>query len=486
MPCSSFFRSASAFAFLSCALFAQPIFVPSTVVFAMESTHMASNGVGGTTTSPGNQAAVFGDDSIIMVVPDSSIPYTAYECSDFALWAAYFGDVDNDGLYGESIVGEVDAIHVPMTAPNPLNIFDVFLSFQVDIPGGGTLNGTPIDDADVVRLLPRGGFVPFIVRSQIAAAQNLTTTSSISALDVDAFAVDEATGDIYWSLTATSTVNGGTVEDGGVIRLRATNYVANPNGTVASVTTGGAEVVLREADVDLVFVTAGLAPVVEVTGLEIDPLGGTFTSVTTGLTMPNLLITSENAINGPAIVTSRLGGQILDLLGVTMNSGPALGLAPTNFAGNPVGTLTALALRSIPLQDTPRMLDIFPTAYTTPNTINFDVGGATPNDFVVLAGVIGEGSTPGSETPRYNIFEPTNPLHLLFTGDGRFYEYYILNPFDGLFQLTVADGPLAVDSAGYARRSYPVPALPPGIAFAFQYADLFTLALSTPVVAVTN
>ena len=46
--------------------------------------------------------------------------------------------------------------------------------------------------------------------------------------------VDDSNGDLYWTTTATYTVNGMSVTDGGVVRLPGAKYTANPNGTVAS------------------------------------------------------------------------------------------------------------------------------------------------------------------------------------------------------------------------------------------------------------
>lgn len=472
-------------ALVAAAARAQPVFIPATFTFTMSSTHMAASGAGGTSSAPGNETAIFGDDSILLVFPDGTQPYTAHECSDFGTWAAYFGDEDADGFYAGSIVGEIDALWVPPGAPSPANLFDVFLSFQVDTGSAGTIFGGPVDDADVVRLKPRGGFVPFIVREQVAVAMGLTSPTAIAALDVDAFTVHDATGDVYWSLTATSTVNGVSLQDGGVIRLPASAYVANPDGTVGPVTFGGAQIALHETDVDAFFAAAGRAPVAELTGLEIDPAAGTFVAASTGLLLPHLLFTSEAAANGPAIVTTRGGGQVLEINGIVFDNGPALGLAATDFAGGPVGTLSALAVRNSFLIDTPRMLDTFPLGITTPAILRIDAGGATPNDFVLLVAKMGQGSAPGGYTSRHDIFEPTNPIHLVLTGPGRFYEFYPYDFGDGLVIVTLLDGPLSTDGLGHASRTYSVPALPPGIAFAFQYLDLANLALSTPVIPVT-
>lgn len=337
--------------------------------------------------------------------------------------------------------------------------------------------GLPIQDGDVVRLLAGGSVTWLITEAQIVAAMN----GSVTNIDVNGFTVNPSNGDLYWTLTASADVNGTPIGDGGVIRLRGINYVANPDGTVASVTPGAAEIVLSESDVDGFFLAAAGTPVNELDGLALDPAGGSFTSLGTGKTMPNLWMTADNAAVGPAIVTSASGGAYASQGGITFNSGPALGLGNVAFDGGPVSTLTALAWRSGAATTTPRFLTIHDLAVSAPGVMKLDIGGGTPSGSFLLVGKIPNVTGIGGFTSRL----PVLPFFPSIAGPGSFPELYIDNAADPIFQFLAFDPPILLDPQGYGSRSWNLPAAPAGLGFAFQGIDLGNLALSTPVIPVT-
>ena len=448
----------------------------ASLVFSMDGTELAASpaGVGMT-----NETAIFSDDSILNVSPNPFAPVFAVASADFGTWAAYFGDDDGNGSYTGSIIGDVDALYMPPGGSLPASIFNVFLSFQVDVAPGGILtnSGVGIDDGDVVRLLPRGGFVPFILRTQIADAMATTSTS----IDVNGFSVDSSNGDIYLTFTATQSVNGTSASDGSVIRIPGSGYIANPDGTVQSVTTGSAEIVLSEADVDAIFLNAGLNGITDCFGIAMDPFGGTFLSPQTGTAMANLWLVDDDASDGPSIVTTSGGGGIATLGPSIFNDPASLGLAPTNFFGGAVGNLSALTFFGSPLPARPLHLDTFPLAVTTPGTVTIDVSGGSPGPNVMLIAKFGEASIPASFTYRWSIFLSMLPM---FDVPGGFDELYINDNTDILTLTLMQAPPLVVDADGYASRSFTVPALPPGMAVAFQAYDISTEALSTPIIPV--
>lgn len=474
-------RALSLFGVLILPLFGQG--GPGTIFYATDDIReLSASGAGGTASNPGNSAAVFDNDGLVMVEPNPTSSYFGYAAADHSTWLAYFGDEDNDGNYIEYVSGDVSALYVPPSAPNPPTIFDVFISFDIWIGGwgvNGSSSSTSFFPGDVVKLNRGGTWTSFLSRAQIGPALGITSSQ---VKNVDALVIDEATGDLYFSFESATTVNGTPLEDGGIVRLPSASYTTDPAGMVATVQPGSAEIVVTEAEVDGICATAGLSVVENVQGLIIDPNGGTYFSAGTGFSMPNLVFSSFG--HGPRLISTSGGGSIWVWNGVTFDSGMALGMANTNFAGTATGKLSALAFRAQPLAATPRHLDVgWPVSVTTPGSVKVDISGATPNGTVLLVASLAEATVVGGYTARAAV-TPTGPLSVLDV-PGAFGEFYHLDTQDPLFSATIMDVPVAIDGMGYGSRTYPVPTLPPGFAVVFQGLDVQAFALTSPVIPVT-
>ena len=283
-----------------------------TLFFSTDGTEVAGNGTGGSASNPGNFASVFPDECVLAVTPGATASATPIATRSF--YSTWFGDHDGDGDFTQGVIGNLDAVHVPANAPNPPSIFDIFVSFSRDIGPGGFQSAGMLRDGDVLRLRPQGGAQLFISEAQVTQAMGTTAD-----IDVNGFTIDPVTGDIFWTMTTTQVVGGLTLNDGGLVRLPASSYVANADGTVASVTPNSAQIALFENELDVMYTNAGLGTVGDLDGIAIDPAGGTFTTVG-GQTLPHLWFAADSSTAGASIVSSRNMGSIAtrnaELLGI--------------------------------------------------------------------------------------------------------------------------------------------------------------------------
>ncbi|MAG55705.1 MAG: hypothetical protein CMJ83_05385 [Planctomycetes bacterium] len=436
--------------------------------FSTDGTEVAASGAGGSSASPGNYTAVFRDEAVLAMTPGSSGSAVALRTT----WAAFFGDEDGDGNFTEGVVGNLDALHLRSGASNPPTVFGFFVSFSNDAGPGGILFGQTVSDGDVFRITPGGGIVPFITEAQITQAMG-----PAADVDVNAFTVDDATGDLYWSLTTTHFVNGIMLQDGGLVRLPAASYVANGDGTVASVTPGGAQVALFEAHLDIFYANAGQGTVGDLDGIALDPAGGTFIGPL-GIPLPHFWFAADSPTSGPALVSSLSTGSVATHAGATFANGPALGIGAVDFSGTANSTVTALAWAAADLATRPRVLDVGDPALTTPGVLKVDVGGATPGATFVLLANAATTIPVGSFTGRTPVVALGVP--------GGFTELYVDDFLDGFFTFTAAFPPILIDSDGHGSRSWSVPAVPPGVGITFQGYDLIAQAISTPMIVVTQ
>lgn len=443
------------------------------IFFSTDGTEVAFSGAGGSLAAPGNYAAVFRDEGVLMLSPGPG--RSAAPCATRASWAAYFGDEDGDANFTEGVAGVVDVVHLASGASNPPGIFDFFVSFSDDAGPLGVLGGLTIRDGDIFRPLPGGGVQFFITEAQIKAAMNTTAD-----LDVNAFMRNPANGDLYWSLTTTQLVNGISVDDGGVVRLPASGYVATPDGRVASVTTGAAQIALHEVHVDIFYFVAGQGTVGDLNGIALAPTGGTFLGPN-GVTLPNLWFVADSPTSGPTIVSTVNGGSVPVINGVSMTGGPAFGLGATDFAGGPNSTIASFTWAAFDLATKPRVLSLADAALLTPGTLKIDYGGGVPGPNLYLFANIAVASPAGAFTPRTAVLAGT-PLAV----PGGFRELYVDDFSDPLFLFLATLPPLTVDALGHASISFPIPATPPGLALSVQGIDASNLALTTPIVVVTQ
>jgi hypothetical protein len=336
------------------------------------------------------------------------------ELVNFPQFNLIIGDLDGDGIPDEATnFSGVDAIWIPAPAPGrPNTVHEMFISPFSDsaapLNGGGYLGGFTITEADMV-LLPRAPNVypaPSLPRAPVFFVREadwvvlLGLPGPNPSLDVDAFTVDPATGDIYVSFDGTGGVpgatvtlsNGGspvvaTIARGDIVRIPGTAYAPDPNlyGRVTNPVAGQAQVILSAAEVTAMVSNAlalngsGSLTVtpVNVYSLDFDPNGGVSAGPASGFLFPNLLFTVDNsggASSGPqnaaaaGVYTTAGGGAFTVINGVTMNGPRALGYSDRSF--NPgfwAGPLDAIAVVQHapafdPLLDRPLHLDSFPTS----------------------------------------------------------------------------------------------------------------------------
>jgi len=431
---------------------------PATLVFGTDGLSQSN------TVLLGNDAGLFGDDAMLVTSPVTGGGHAAYAAADYSTWTAVFGDEDNNGFYVSSTIGEFDAAWIPPGASMPPTPFDVYFSVSTDMGSSGLLGGVVVDEADILRLVP-GGVEIFLSKAQIETAVGSTLSTST---DVNGFTVDPATGDLYLTFTATITVAGGSLSDGGIARIPGTAYTTTggPLTPIATMTPGSAVIVLDEVEVDAMFVAAGLTGVNDLTGIELDPTGGTYTSTGTGLTMPNLWLTHD-ASGDYAIVSTVGGGVIPTVNGNVMNVSESFGIAGATV--HP----TALAFAAATPVGTPLHIDTFPGNPTTPGSIRLDVAGATPGSLVILYGDFFAG-TSGGFAPRL----PLASVAPLATAPGSWEDVFVFNTDIGLAAFA--------DNEGYGSATITVGAAFPGIHVTFQAIDFGALRVSGPLCVVTQ
>lgn len=443
---------------------------PANLVFVFEDTvRLASANM--------NDAAIVGDDGVMYHSPGVT-PF-AYPYCDYGTWCAFFGDDDSDGQYGDSIVGEIDALHVPLGSPAPAKFFGIWFSTSVDVDGGGLLNGSTLSQGSIVRLFNDGnqtGVETVISQAQIITAAN----SSTSNPDVNGFTFDVTTGDMYFTFTANFDVNGTAMADGGVMRIPGSALTFGPTGLVTAVAPGTAEIVLTEAEVLAIFTNAGYSfggtnANSDLLGIALDPTGGTYTSSTTNLTMPHLwLCNQDNADEGLVSTknnpSNSTPGVVPSVNGVPLQGAAAFGLAG-GFGGPNPRNPSAIAFQfSSPQGPNAMHCDTFPVFQgTTPADFNIDISGATPNGFVVLVFDLEFlGGAPGLFPGRL----PVSPLGTFFGPSWD--EYYPNIPALGVLL------PLA-DPEGFARQLIQIPGGFGGFGAKMQAGDLATFTLSAPL-----
>ncbi|MEO0480231.1 MAG: hypothetical protein AAF196_12190 [Planctomycetota bacterium] len=430
------------------------------VFFTMDNT------VGLNSINTTNEAAVLGDEAIFSIAPGADAFARTY--TDFGFWDAYLGDEDMDGDYSEGIIGSVDALYIPASAPASPSLHDIYLSIQTPVDAGGAL-GVGISDGDIFRIRRDGTIETFLSQADIITAANSTDTN----LDVNGFTVDQSNGDLYLTFTAGVDVLGTDVADGGVMRIPGSAYTL-AGGVVTAMTAGTAEIVLTEADTDAIFIAAGFPDgVTDLTGIEIDPTGGTFTSTDTGLTMPNLWLCDDDFSDESIVSTV---GVIPTVNGVALTAGPGMGLSPMDPFGGANDNPFAIAfLAKNPTAVRPMIVDQFPAGFTTPITVDVGIGGATPNSSVFLILEVFDASPIGAfpaRLPNLSLISPiplASPSFELFFGPG-----------------AAATLALVTDAEGFAAFPLNLPPVMANIGFTWQAVDLANFNFSTPTTTEAN
>lgn len=308
------------------------------------------------------------------------------------------GDLDGDAVYVEDDVegpaDTIDAILVKAGTVGPVTPRDVFWS--VDSISAANIPGLRI--SDVVRYSGQGTLEFFMTQVQLNTACGYVSTSNTVNLDAIA---QSAAGDIFFSQSGVNTINGVATDDGDILVIPASAITYDANGNVSAIAAGSAVRIAAQTDV-IAWITASgqrtsvggvvsTSPNIELSGLEMDPNGGTWVSPLDSQTYPNLLFCWSDFHNDGAIISTAGGGSIAVINGVSMGStvatlGDQLGYLPDS-----TGTFGPNALGLIPQQDAqfvvkhfPRNQHPAPSASQVNTMVQLQTSGGTPFGFTIL------------------------------------------------------------------------------------------------------
>lgn len=332
---------------------------------------------------------------------------------------------------------------------------------------------TSLEDGSVFRYNAQNQTEIFVTEDQLIAALGQPSNQD---LDLDAICQDSQ-GNLYVSFETTESVSGTNAFDGSIIRIPSSAITYNIfNGRVSQIASGSAQILVEESTLAMwisnsgVQTSAGNNPStnVNVTGLEIDPDGGTF--MTSVGTAPNLLFTWSASTNDGAILSSRNGGSLGSINGQPMASavqtlGTQIGLAPDTQGLDGLSGI-ALAPGVVPASV---VTEVGPQAVLFISSqlyVRQEILGATPNGTVAAFIDLNSGAQFSSLTfPSINgeIFGRGTPL---------------------------AIGTATADSNGYATFQLPVPssvfAGSNRFALAFQAVDFGSLSTALPAALQIN
>ncbi len=442
-------------------------FAQHSVVFALDSDE--------NTFSNGNglfESGLLKEDEVAIVTPTVGL-YSASAWLTMSCQWAYLGDADNDGRYADDSVeapgDDTDSVFVkrfPSAPVGPLTQRDLYISKE---SSDGFAAGT-IENGDVFRYIggPNGTLEVFVREDDLLVAIGQASTSD---LNTDAIC-QSSTGDLFVSFADNELVNGVNANDGSIIMIPASAIAYDGNFNVASITAGSAIKIAEEADMFTVVAASGMktsvggtitaSNVSELTALEIDPNGGTWTTPLGGQTVPNLLFAWQGFSNDGGIVSTAGGGSIATINGIAMGStvattGLQIGMLPTS-----TGIFGMNGLAVIDAQANPFVSENHPRNLITslPSYHRVEFSGATPGAIVAVLGDVGpavSGSALGS---------------------------LVFPPFGELFITSVEGvnlGSVVADTGGFANMVLILtsPTLV-GLNVVFQGFDLSTFTLSAP------
>ncbi len=413
-------------------------------------------------------------DEIYAVTPVPGIEYPARPFLPISLQYHYAGDLDSDGVYVEDDVeGPVDtfdAVFLRAGTIGPVTPRDVFWSFaattSINIPG--------LRVSDVLRFSGQGTVEFFLTQVQLNDACGYVATSNTVNLDA---ICQSAAGDIFFSQSGVNTINGIATDDGDLLVIPSSAITYDGSGNVLSITAGAATRIASQTDLIAMVVASGqrssvggvinsvASPAFELSGLEIDPNGGTWVSPLTAQAYPNVLFCWSDFSNDGALISTAGGGTIATINGVSIGStvatlGDQLGVLPDSTGINgPNG----FAL--IPQQAPAFTLLNWPVNQHAASWVwtqfQLQTSGGSPGGFTILAWSV-ESSTPGGAFPAL----PALP------------------PFTGEFGLSSVEifGAYANDALGNCSSQiflFQMSAMH-GVNLACQALDFTTFALSTP------
>lgn len=419
------------------------------------------------TISNGNgnvSVGLCGEDEVYAVNP---VPGSSYSAEPFlsraAQWAL-LGDADADGRFADDSElapgGDIDALFLKAGTVGPVGMRDIYVSKE-----GNTGFAASVEDGDVFRYAgPLGAIEFFITEAQIRNALGTASTS----IDTDAIC-QNAAGDIFFSV---SLAISGLIDDGDLAMIPAATITYDGLGNVSATTAASAIIVATEAEMFALVGASGFRTSVggtasssfDLSALEIDPTGGTWTPASSGLTIDNVLFGWEGFSNDGGIISSAGGGTIPSINGVPMASalatqGDQVGLLPDSTGIFGYGGM-ALA----PQQAHQLVVENYPVDLHTATSVDYswhrvEVAGATPFSTCQLVAGIGPVG-PGGAVSSFPFAGGE-----LFLGGG--------------FLLLFA---IVTDDEGFGQVSFLIPPNPalPGSNIVFQVIQLPVKKVSTP------
>jgi hypothetical protein len=414
-------------------------------------------------------------DEIYEITPVVGLSAPARPFLPISLQYHYVGDLDGDSVYVEDDIegpaDTIDAILVKANTTGPVSPRNVFWSVDsvtaANIPGLRT--------SDVVRYSGQGTLEFFVTHAQLNTACGLALTSNTMNLDAIA---QSAAGDLFFSQSTIVAINGIATADGDVLVIPASAITYDGNGNVSAIAAGSAVRIAAETDMLQMVINSGhrtsvggvhtLTIAFELSGLEMDPAGGTWTSPLDAQTYPNLLFCWNDSTNDGAILSTAGTGTIATINGVPMGStvatlGDHIGVLPDSvgmFGPNALGLIPQQAPQ-FTLQNWPRNQHPAPTASQTQTIVQLQTSGGTAFGFTILFWSI--------ESAVANGTFPSVPAPPPFSGDIGVSAPIIIGLYPNDALGNAQSEIITLDSAVMS-----------GINLSSQALDFTTFALSTP------
>lgn len=446
----------------------------NSLLFCMDSDHETLDNGGGLPA-----AGTLVEDEVGMVTPIAGVPYSAQTFLSLDAQYTYMGDADGDGTYVDSsttpLGGPLDAVFVKRHIGAPVGLVtprDVYTSHESD-------NDLPatFDDGDVFRFAGKGVLDVFVTEQQLDDAIGGGST----LFELDAICQDPD-GNLYVSFAGTETVGvaDDSVEDGGIVFIPVDTGAGGitydlVTGNVVSITFDSARELADEADMEAMMAASGMATSVggapttssELSGLDLDPAGGTWTSPIDGIEYPNLFFCWGGFSNDGAVLSTAGGGTIATLNGVPLASttatvGTQIGMLPE---GTGLQGLNGLAV--IGAQTHEFVCEAYPNRVITGSSSLFtypQASGATPLGTVVFFWDVGDNAVGGSISCI-----DLGPL-------GQWFGLMVPGVTPAVFSIATAD------ADGYAGEPtfFPATLVGTGLPAVVQGVDLTTFRFSTP------
>ena len=378
-----------------------------------------------------------GEDEVDSVTP----AFGAYSARPFLTRAAqwsYIGDADLDGRFVNDAElapgGDVDCVFVRRGTTGPVGPRDVFISKE-------STNGMAAGfaDGDVFRYAgPSGALEVFVSEAQLIVA-----TNGSANIDTNAMCQSDA-GDLFFSI---STGTAG-FDDGDLVYIPAAAITYDAWDNVVAIAPGSAVRLAAEAELELLIAASGFktstggsaSTTFDLSGLEIDPAGGTWLPQSSMILVPNLLFAWNGSSNDGAIISTANGGEIAVINGVQMGSevatqGLQIGLLPDATGVNGIEGLAVIPAQPPRLVTENYPVDLHTGTGTGASWLRVEVAGATPGGFVTAylavgpqgpGGVVGSVPLLGGEFFTGVAFFPVGPILIDPLGYGEF--HFTLEP----------------------------------------------------------